>query len=111
MKNLGFFSTYGGSHSKASWYIRAHPKVHSVFAKIWKNENLITSFDTFIGWKPWWVNKAWKPFVENLHVDQNPYFKKGFKCVQGMVPLKRVRASEVGGLMVVPGSNSESIQG
>lgn len=50
----------------------------------------LTSFDTFIRWKLW-VNSKWKPFVENLHCYQNPYYKKGLKCVQGMVPLKRVR--------------------
>jgi hypothetical protein len=37
MNGLGFFSTYGGSHNKASWYIRCNQKVRGVFAKIWKN--------------------------------------------------------------------------
>lgn len=59
-----------------------------------------------IGWKPWWIDSDWTPRVENLHVDQNPYFKKGLKCVQGMIPLKRVRENEVGGLMVVPKTNN-----
>ena len=93
MKTLGFYSTYGGSHSKASWFIRCNTKVRGCFSKIWNTQDLITSFDTFIGWKPWWVNPRWKPVVENLHVDQNPFFKKGLKCVQGMVPLKNVKAN------------------
>ena len=42
-----------------------------------------------------------------MHIDQNPHFKKGFKCVQGMIPLKRVRKNEVGGLMVVPHTNND----
>lgn len=42
-------------------------------------------------------------------MDQNPHFKKGLQCVQGMVPLKRVRQDEVGGLQVVPKSNQEEV--
>jgi len=34
--------------------------------------------------------------------------KKGFHCVQGMVPLYRV--DEVGGLMVVPNTNNDRTQ-
>lgn len=63
MNRIGFFGTYGGCHTKASWLIRCHPSVRSVFAKIWNTQQLITSFDTFIAWKPWWVNKQWKPSV------------------------------------------------
>lgn len=110
MRDLGFFATYGGCHTKASWFIRTHPNVRKAFATIWKTEDLISSFDVFIGWKPWWVNPKWKPHAENLHCDQNPFFKKGLHCVQGMVPLKRVRKSEVGGLMVVPNTNNDKVQ-
>jgi hypothetical protein len=46
--------------------------------------------------------------VENLHCDQNPSSKKGFHCVQGMVPLYKV--DEVGGLMVVPNTNNDHVQ-
>ena len=53
MRGLGFYSTYGGCHTKAFWFNRCHQKVKGAFAKIWKTDNLITSFDTFIGWKPW----------------------------------------------------------
>ena len=42
-------------------------------------------------------------------MDQNLHFKKGLQCVQGMVPLKRVRQDEVGGLQVVPKSNQEEV--
>lgn len=99
-----------GCHTRASWYLRLHPGVRRAFSAIWNTDGLITSFDTFIGWKPWWLNPEWKPSVENLHVDQNPFHKKGFQCVQGMIPPKRVRKDEVGGLMVVPGSNNEEVQ-
>ena len=43
-------------------------------------------------------------------MDQNPFFKKGLQCVQGMLPLKKVRKDEVGGLMVVPCTNNDKTQ-
>jgi len=52
--DIGFFVSYGGCHTKASWYLRCQPKVQEVFKKIWDCEQLITSFDTFIAWRPWW---------------------------------------------------------
>ena len=106
--DLGFFTSYGGAHSRASWFMRTRPRIKEAFAKIWNTTDLITSFDTFIAWRPWWLNKSWTPYVENLHIDQNPHNKKGFHCVQGMVPLYDV--DEVGGLMVVPDTNNDDTQ-
>lgn len=60
---MGFFVSYGGCHTKASWFLRCHPRVQEAFKKIWKTDKLITSFDTMIAWRPWWVNSSWKPFV------------------------------------------------
>jgi hypothetical protein len=111
--SMGFFVSYGGCHSKASWYIRTHTQVKSAFAKIWSTPELITSFDTFISWRPWWnekSNKCWDPYVENLHIDQNPYHKRGFHCVQGMVPLLDVSSEGAGGLQVVPNTNNDKTQ-
>jgi len=65
-KGVGFFVSYGGCHSQASWYLRTHPRVKSAFASIWKTQSLITSFDTFICWRPWWNKlalKSWFPYV------------------------------------------------
>ena len=112
LNDMGFFVSYGGCHTWASWIVRTHPKVKQAFSKIWNTDQLITSLDTIISWRPWWnpVSKGdWDPYVENLHLDQNPFFKKGLKCVQGMMPLKRVRRNEIGGLKVVPKSNSEEV--
>lgn len=61
--DMGFFTGYGGAHSRASWYLRTRPNIKSAFAAIWKTKDLIVSFDTFIAWRPWWKNKSWKPFV------------------------------------------------
>lgn len=106
--DLGFFTGYGGAHSQASWFMRTRPKVKEAFSKIWETNDLIVSFDTFIAWRPWWHNPSWTPFVENLHCDQNPSLKKGFHCIQGMIPLYRV--DEIGGLMVVPDTNNDKTQ-
>lgn len=51
---MGFFVSYGGCHTKASWFIRTHPKVKETFKTIYDTAQLITSFDTFICWRPWW---------------------------------------------------------
>ena len=45
-----------------------------------------------------------------MHIDQNPSFKKGFHCVQGMVPLIDVSKDGVGGLQVVPETNNDKVQ-
>lgn len=69
--------------------------------------------DNFICWRPWESEKSgtedWKPVVENLHVDQSPAKRKGKHCVQGMIPLYPV-TKQVGGLQVVPKSNTEESQ-
>jgi ectoine hydroxylase-related dioxygenase (phytanoyl-CoA dioxygenase family) len=111
--SIGFFVSYGGCHSQASWFLRTRPRVKEVFTKIWSLSELITSFDTFICWRPWWNplgEGSWEPFVENLHIDQNPVSKRGFHCVQGMIPLVDVRSDGVGGLQIVPRTNNDKTQ-
>jgi len=115
--SLGFLPTHGGGHSAAAWYLRTRPAIQEAFARVWevKQEELLSSFDTFIVWRPWWddgngtYQTSWTPCVENLHVDQNPHYKKGLQCVQGMVPLLPVR-KEIGGLQVVPNTNTAEQQ-
>eukprot|EP00051_Salpingoeca_urceolata_P012261 m.152094 g.152094 ORF g.152094 m.152094 type:complete len:256 (-) comp17430_c0_seq5:151-918(-) len=107
--NLGFFQTHGGGQCDAAWFLRSRPNVKGAFASIWKTQELLTSFDTFICWRPWTSHSSWAPRVERLHCDQNPIKKKGFQCVQGMLPLLPVRP-EGGGLQVVPGSHTDDFQ-
>ena len=45
----------------------------------------------------------------NLHIDQDPFKKRGFHCVQGMVPFLDV-TKDSGGLVLVPRSHTEQIQ-
>ena len=55
------------------------------FSAIWGTEDLITSLDTMIAWRPWWGEAGrdeWRPTGTGVHVDQNPFNKPGFHCVQ-----------------------------
>lgn len=95
------------TQGEGAWFVRALPSVHRAFACIWKTERLICSMDALLIWRPWWraaTPGRWQPKTEGLHVDQNPLFKAGFECVQGMVPLYDV-TEETGGLEVVPRSH------
>mmetsp|Transcript_133771 Transcript_133771/g.333873 ORF Transcript_133771/g.333873 Transcript_133771/m.333873 type:complete len:431 (-) Transcript_133771:9-1301(-) len=109
----GFFCTRGGGQSAAAWAVRGNRRVHQAFAQIWETEELIASFDTFIGWRPWWpvagAAAATRPRTEGIHCDQNPHTKRGLHCIQGMVPLRPV-TKRVGGLCVAPGTHGENVQ-
>jgi len=94
------------AQSAGAWWIRGMPGVQAAFAKIWGTADLITSMDSVICWKPWWDGHGHRaPRTEGLHLDQNPFTKPAFDCVQGMVPLVEVTA-RVGGLQVVPASHT-----
>mmetsp|Transcript_109216 Transcript_109216/g.216883 ORF Transcript_109216/g.216883 Transcript_109216/m.216883 type:complete len:413 (-) Transcript_109216:313-1551(-) len=116
----GFFCTRGGGQCSAAWKIRGNRRVHHAFQAIWGIGDLLTSFDTFIGWRPWWSSASstlgsatsslpQRPRTEGMHCDQNPHTKPGLRCVQGMVPLRPV-TSAVGGLCVAPGTHTEEVQ-
>jgi len=68
-------------HSKLTWNVRQNSKVIEAFQKIWKTDDLITSFDgasIYILDKPTRESKSW------FHVDQS-YTRNGFECIQGWV--------------------------
>ena len=101
----------GGCNSPAAWALRGAPGVKAAFARIWDTQELLVSFDTFIAWRPWMGVHApseFHPVVEGLHLDQNPFSKRGRQCVQGMIPLLPVTA--VGGLAVIPRSHIQAAQ-
>mmetsp|Transcript_23615 Transcript_23615/g.34342 ORF Transcript_23615/g.34342 Transcript_23615/m.34342 type:complete len:312 (-) Transcript_23615:574-1509(-) len=100
------FMTRNTPQCKGSWFVRSIPMVHDVFAKIWDEKDLLVSMDAVIAWKPWWYHSGWKPYTEGLHLDQNPFEKKDFACVQGMVPLYDVTTT-VGGLEVIPQTHTD----
>jgi len=103
---LGFTTTDGGGHTEASWFLRAHSRVRMAFERIWGTTRLLTSFDTFITWRPFTIAR---PRVENLHIDQNPFSKRGLHGVQGMIPLFPVN-QEIGGLQVIPKSHKDGCE-
>lgn len=95
------------AQSAGAWSVRGWPGVKRAFACIWETEDLIVSLDSVLLWRPWWVDREWKPTTEGLHLDQNPFSKVGLECVQGMVPLLPV-TDVSGGLQVVPDSNLDA---
>ncbi|GCA62811.1 phytanoyl-CoA dioxygenase [Kipferlia bialata] len=106
VQNCGICWTAG--QSQAMWSMRGWAKVQQVFAAVWGMDELVTSFDGFIVWRPWCDKEAWKPKTSRLHLDQNPWYKEGKLCVQGMVQLCDSSA-RVGGLQVVEGSHLENM--
>jgi len=105
----GIITDGGVIQCAGAWYVRGLPKVKCVFQKIWNNDDLIVSMDSLLLWKPWWINPAWIPITEGLHIDQNPFQKPNKMCVQGMVALYDV-TDETGGLEVVPRSHTPEHQ-
>lgn len=107
---LGFMCTRGGGQSAAAWYLRGHRGVHRAFSEIWGTDELISSFDTFISWRPWWHGGcSVKPSTEGIHCDQNPHKRLGRAAVQGMITLRPV-TRRTGGLCVVPDSHTDAVQ-
>eukprot|EP00419_Tripos_fusus_P053136 CAMPEP_0172809424 /NCGR_PEP_ID=MMETSP1075-20121228/8221_1 /TAXON_ID=2916 /ORGANISM="Ceratium fusus, Strain PA161109" /LENGTH=335 /DNA_ID=CAMNT_0013648637 /DNA_START=38 /DNA_END=1045 /DNA_ORIENTATION=+ len=92
------------AQSAGAWAVRGWPGIKQAFAYIWEVDDLIVSMDSVLVWRPWWVQSEWKPSTEGLHLDQNPFWKPGLECVQGMVPLLPVTDAS-GGLQVVPDSH------
>ncbi|KAH7333425.1 hypothetical protein BKA65DRAFT_527578 [Rhexocercosporidium sp. MPI-PUGE-AT-0058] len=92
---------YGIAHETFTWAIRSEPGVIDAFEKVYKDEDLIVSFDCVnfsfprrTDLKP---NKAWP------HQDQDPK-KPGFRCLQGLVNLLP-NGPEDGGLIVCKGGH------
>ena len=116
------------AQSKGQWHLRGLPRVQNAFRRFWGVNDVITSMDACIIWRPWYAGaKAlpWRPRSsttpsstptttpsgfpppqsEGLHLDQNPFSKPQLDCVQGMVPLLPVTPT-YGGLQVVPRSHT-----
>jgi len=105
----GIVTTCGAAHSPAAWYLRTRPRVLDAFASLWGTRDLISSMDCLLLWRPWQKKTLWKPKTEGIHIDQNPFHKRGLQCVQGMLPLLSVN-KEVGGMEVVPRSHTDYVQ-
>eukprot|EP00091_Calanus_sinicus_P025395 TRINITY_DN9679_c0_g1_i2.p1 TRINITY_DN9679_c0_g1~~TRINITY_DN9679_c0_g1_i2.p1 ORF type:complete len:113 (-),score=30.45 TRINITY_DN9679_c0_g1_i2:88-426(-) len=95
----GLVATYGAGQSEAAWFVRGVDAVKQAFADIWGTDDLISSMDSVILWRPWWRSgcEGWKPQSFGVHLDQNILDRPGFLCIQGMIPLYPV-THKVGGL-------------
>lgn len=93
----------GFPNTVASWNLRE--KAAPYFRQLHNEDDLITSLDAFIAWRPWTQNPEWKPKTEGLHCDQNLFQYSEFDGYQGMIPLYPV-TKETGGLQVVPDTNN-----
>lgn len=69
----GFSARNYSNHSDCAWYMRTRPNVKKCFEQIYQTNELITSFDTIIAWRQWWLNEedpmSWLPRTEGLHID------------------------------------------
>ncbi len=102
----GILPGHGIGHSEAQWFIRSSPELKKAFAAIWKDEDLLVSFDGMALWRPWMINEAWKTNRGGawLHIDQHPITRPGLQCVQGLVNLIRT-SPQTGGNVLIPGSH------
>lgn len=87
--------------SQGAWFVRSAPGIKKAFESIWDTDDMITSMDTAIAWKPWKENIP-SPGTEGLHIDQT---HPNFECVQGMIVLEDVNDAS-GGLEVIPCSHT-----
>ena len=104
----GFLLQGSITQSRGAWYVRSLPRVREAFEAVWGTRALLVSMDALIAWPPWGRTRS-PPVSEGLHLDQNPFDKRGLQCVQGMVCLYDVDAC-CGGLAVVPRSHADAAQ-
>jgi len=105
MDTTGISSNFGVGQSDFQLYVRTQDAVCKTFEKLWDTEDIITSFDGCVLFRPWKLNSSWKTHAGWFHVDQNALLEggSGFVCVQGIVNLFDC-TEETGGLTVVPKS-------
>eukprot|EP00755_Sulcionema_specki_P003236 Sspe_Gene.27335::Locus_11716_Transcript_2_2_Confidence_0.667_Length_1138::g.27335::m.27335 len=99
----GIICKRGFGQSPFLWHLRTLPKVISVFQRIWKTDDVVTSFDGGNVFRPWQYNPDWITLGGWWHVDQGPT-KRGRHAVQGLVTLYDADEG-TGGLCVIPKSH------
>ena len=80
----GIFKYFDVGHQRFAWLIRTNPKVQNIFKRIWKTNELVTSFDGCCYYPKDYnrENEYW------IHSDQS-CLKKGLHCVQSFVSLTK----------------------
>lgn len=101
----GLINGRGVGQSDLSWFVRTRQATKAAFARIWQDDQLLTSFDGISIFRPWHRGGLAPTISGWFHVDQGTTLP-GFQCVQGLVSLFD-QGPETGGLVVVPGSHRE----
>jgi hypothetical protein len=94
---------YGIGQSEFLWHSRTLPKLHEAFAKLWKTDDLIVSFDGCGVFRPPEYNPEWRTKGGWYHIDQNCYNKPGLHSIQGLLNYYTSGEND-GGFVVVPKS-------
>lgn len=103
----GICSGKGFNHSEFVWNARCLPRVKKAFGEIWKENELIVSYDAGNVFRPWKYNPKWLTTGGWWHVDQNAMKgaeRQGKVCIQGLVTYYDANA-DTGGLCVIPRSH------
>jgi len=101
----GILIDNGVGHSELLWFVRGQKKIQNIFQKVWKTDQVLTSFDGFCFHRPWEYNESWKTRDGYwFHVDQNPFHKPEKNCIQGLLNFLPSGETD-GGLILVPRSH------
>lgn len=111
----GIVATHGSGQSEAAWRVRVTPAVRRAFELIWGTDDLLTSMDPLILWRPWQhkpasVTEEWRTRSAWLHMDQNIVRTPGRCLVQGLVALTVADNATTGGFVCVPGGHRPTVQ-
>lgn len=102
------YQGYGVGQCQGSWNVRQHPGIYEVFARLWNDNDLLTSMDGMayqIAPEQIAGNRADVGFFKHTwyHTDQS-YSRNALECIQGQVPLFDVAPGDAT-LMVLEGSH------
>jgi len=102
----GIIAGDGVGQSSFLWFVRAIPNVQKIFASIWNEKELITSFDGFCIHRPYEHDLSWKTKDAIwYHLDQNGHRKPNRLCIQGLLNFYNSGEHD-GGLCVIPKSHT-----
>ena len=101
----GILAYQGIGQSEFCWSIRSQPKVIEAFITLWRNEDLLTSFDGACVMRPWTHDASWKTQRAWFHVDQNPAVYPEFDCIQGLVNLLPMTHDSAANLLIPDSHN------
>mmetsp|Transcript_4477 Transcript_4477/g.14862 ORF Transcript_4477/g.14862 Transcript_4477/m.14862 type:complete len:410 (+) Transcript_4477:255-1484(+) len=99
--STGILAFLGVGQSEFMWFVRTRPTVIRAFQQLWRQRNLLVSFDGCCAWR--W-GRDYPPKEGWFHCDQNFLRRPTFECVQGLVNLHDCDET-TGGNLLVDGSH------